>query len=299
MIDSIRNDIRQIFSNGNMVSRLLVINIVIFAVLILLEAFLKNLGFFDPIFQNVALHGLPNKLMFKPWTIFSHMFVHLGFWHLVWNMVGLHLFGRIVGDLLGDQRVLPTYLMGGLAGAIIFVLFAVITHPDYDVTAHGASAAVCALAAVAGIIAPDYEIRLLLIGNVKLKYIVLAFIIMDLVGTQGYSNAGGHYAHLGGTLMGLIIALQLRNGVDLTSWSSVFSKGFQTRKPRSTSKVARKLKVEYKSPTLSGRQSLPDNQEDTNDFEEELNRILDKIKASGYDKLTREEKDFLTNASKR
>lgn len=299
MIDSIRNDIRQIFSSGNMVSRLLVINIFVFAVLILLQAFLRNLGYFDPIFQNVALHGLPEKLLFKPWTVFSHMFVHLGFWHLVWNMVGLHLFGRIVGDLLGDQRILPTYLMGGLAGAVIFILYAIITQTSYDITAHGASAAVCALAAVAGIIAPDYEIRLLLIGNIKLKYIVLAFIIMDLVGSQGYSNAGGHYAHLGGSLMGLMIALQLRNGVDLTSWSSVFSKGFQNRKPRSTSKVARKLKVEYKSPSLSGRHSLSDHYEETSDFEEELNRILDKIKATGYDKLTSEEKDFLTNASKR
>lgn len=294
MIDSIKNDLRQVFSSGNMVTRLLVINISVFVVLILLQAFLRNFGLFDPIFNNLALHGLPSRLILKPWTILTHMFVHIGFWHLVWNMVALNLFGRVVGDLLGDSRVLPTYLMGGLLGAAVFILYALFQNPPYDITAHGASAAVCALAAVAGIIAPDYEVRLLLIGGVKLKYIVLAFILFDLVGSQGLSNAGGHYAHLGGTLMGVIIALQLRNGRDLTSWSS----GFKRKKPRSSSRSAKKLKVEYRSPAIGSKQ----NQASGNnlpEFEEELNRILDKIKASGYDKLSREEKDFLSNASKR
>lgn len=282
-----------------MVSRLLVINITVFVVLILLEAFLKNLGYFDPIFQNVALHGLPEKLLYKPWTLFSHMFVHLGFWHLLWNMVGLHLFGRIVGDLLGDRRVLPTYIMGGLLGGIVFILFAILSYTNYDITAHGASAAVCALAALAGIIAPDYEVRLLLIGNVKLKYIVLAFIVFDLVGSQGTANSGGHYAHLGGTLMGIIIALQLKNGRDLTSWISVFSTGFATSKKKTFKRSTRKLKVEYKSPSLSNRQQVHENVDTSNDFEDELNRILDKIKVGGYDKLSREEKEFLSNASKK
>ncbi|MBK8388588.1 MAG: rhomboid family intramembrane serine protease [Saprospiraceae bacterium] len=300
MIDSIRNDLRQVFNSGNMVTRLLVINIIVFVILILLKAFLQNLGYFQPIFDNLAMPGPLGKLMYKPWTIFTHMFMHIGFWHVVWNMVGLHLFGRIVGDLLGDQRILPIYLWGGLAGAVAFGLYANLAIPGIDSTAHGASAAVCALAAVAGVVAPDYGIRLLLIGDVKLKYIVLAFLVFDLVGTQGGVNSGGHFAHLGGMLMGAIIAYQLRSGNDLTSGLSHFIQNLRSSKKRQPSKpMSRsKMKVEYKAPAFSMRHNA-ESRNETPEFETELNRILDKIKNQGYNKLSNDEKEFLNKASKR
>ena len=234
-------------------------------------------------------------LLLKPWTIITYMFVHEGFWHFVWNMVGLNIFGKIVGDLLGDKKVLPLYILGGIAGGILLVLVTPIMSNLGYANLRGASAAVLALAMAGALVAPDYQIRLLLIGNVKLKYIVLFFIIADLVLSQGYENAGGHWAHLGGILMGALYISQLRKGKDIgkpvnsivEKLSDLGSGNYKQTKHRPV------MKVEHRSKKITNQQ------DSTEDFEEKLDSILEKIKVKGYEKLSEEEKEFLYKASKK
>jgi membrane associated rhomboid family serine protease len=297
MFKSIADDIRNNFTYGHMVTRLIIINTAVLVVILLLKAFFSNLGWYQPVIQNVAMPTNAIELLLKPWTLFTYMFVHEGFWHFVWNMVGLNIFGKIVGDLIGDKKVLPLYLLGGIAGGILLILVTPLMSNLNYASLRGASAAVLALAMAGALIAPDYNIRLLLIGNVKLKYIVLFFIIADLVLSQGYENAGGHWAHLGGILMGAIFIAQLRNGRDMGKpINSLFKKISDIgSKKYSGSKHRPIMKVEHRSNKLTNKTRVI--QQD--DYEAKLDAILEKIKRKGYDKLSQDERDFLNKASKK
>jgi hypothetical protein len=228
------------------------------------------------------------------------MFTHEGFWHLAFNMIGLNIFGKIVGDLLGDRKVFPIYLLGGIAGGIIVLVFTPILQNLGASIMVGASASILALAMAAALVAPDYNIRLLLIGNVRLKYIVLAFILFDLISSQGNANAGGHIAHLGGILFGALYVYLLKNGNDLSipinnglTWlQSINRPNVQPKKNRPV------MKVEHRSEKLIKKISFTVEEPEL-DFDEHLDMILDKIKKKGYDKLTKEEKDFLNKASQK
>lgn len=123
--------------------------------------------------------------------MFTSMFLHEGFWHLLWNMLFLYWFGRIVGDFIGDQRILPLYLLGGLTGAVVFFISAnLLPYGMGGRFALGASAGVMAIVVAAGTISPDYIMRLLLLGDVKLKYIVAVLVFLDLILIPNGGNTG-------------------------------------------------------------------------------------------------------------
>lgn len=299
MFSSIVDDIKSAFSYGHMVTKIMIINTAVFVILALIQVFTKNLGVYDPIISNLAMPTKAIDALYKPWTLITYMFVHEGFWHLVWNMVGLNIFGKIVGDLLNDRKVFPLYLLGGIAGALLLLLIApLMTHIGYG-NMRGASAGVLAIAMAGAMVAPDYNIRLLLIGNVRLKYIVMFFIIFDLIGSQGNNNAGGHIGHLGGIMMGALFVYLLRNGRDLSipindglDWIS----GLVETKSKAKSHRP-VLKVEHRSDRL--RPKVSTSPELDEDFDATLDNILEKIKVKGYNKLTAAEKDFLTKASQK
>ena len=230
------------------------------------------------------------------------MFLHKGFWHILWNMLLLYWFGRIVGDFIGNQRVLPIYLLGGLAGALIFFIAYNFTPlgRGQEVFALGASAAVMAMVVAAGVLSPDFIMRLLFLGDVKLKYIVGVLVFLDLLGIAGEANTGGHFAHLGGALMGGIFITQLNRGNDLSVpvnritdkifgfFTALFSSG-------------KNLRVEKRGKTRKTRTNARQNKGKhvkDESHQERVDSILDKIRESGYDSLTDEEKEFLFNASK-
>jgi hypothetical protein len=164
----------------------------------------------------------------------------------------------------------------------------------------GASAAISGIAMISGIIAPDYNVRLLLLGNVKLKFIVLFFLFINIIFSQGDYNAGGYYAHLGGMLFGAIYIFLLRQGRDLASPFITFFDWLSNRKATSSRNIPpkSKLRVEHKSEKISitGKYYY---HKDTLDVEARIDLILDKIKKVGYDNLSKEEKDFLNRASKK
>lgn len=290
MIDSLISDIKGQIQFGNMITRLILLNIVVFVLITLIGAFTyggQTSPSFQKLIQFLAISGDPIMLLKKPWTLFTHMFLHQGFWHLFWNMLILYWFGRIVGDLLGDQRILPLYLAGGLSGAVFFIIFANLIN-SYAGYALGASAAVMCIVMASGFIAPYFKLNLLLIGEVKLMYVVAALFFLDVAMIGQNSNAGGHFAHIGGALFGgfYVYAMQ-KYGTDfLARLSSFFEKPRFERPPKQPAKVVNIHGAEKKGGSKR------------NVSQEEIDKILDKIKNFGINSLSEEEKDVLFKASK-
>lgn len=315
MFDSIWEDVKREFSYGNMVTRLVIINIAIFVFvnIVRLLLFLGNAGVEPGIYQDFlhffCMSSEPFHVLTHPWGIFTSMFLHEGVWHVLWNMLFLYWFGRIVGDFIGNQRILPLYLLGGLVGGLFYFLSAQFLNMGQY--ALGASGAVMAIVVAAGTIAPDYIMRLLFIGDVKLKYIVAVLVFLDLIGIASTSNTGGHFAHLGGAAFGALFVSQLRKGNDMAVPVNNFIDGVKNFfKGEKKEKLTRKKpRMAYKNPEARQRRfarnkRAANNVSDTMTKEqlshqERVDFILDKIKQSGYESLTIEEKEFLFNASKK
>ncbi len=317
MLSSIWDDVKQQFSYGNMIIRLIIVNVAIFLVINLMKVFLYHGGapdnWYDRILGWFKISSNPLEILMHPWSVFTHMFMHEGFWHLLWNMLFLYWFGRILGDLLGDKRILPIYVLGGLAGALVFFLSVNLlpyggggTH-----TALGASAGIMAIVVAAGMIAPEYSLRLILLGDIRLKYIVVAVIIMDLIGTAGNINTGGHFAHLGGALMGYIFVSQLQAGRDLSEpLNNFFDKVTNLfhsvsepalRPKRKGPKMVHRNDDKIKNRQQNGKTGHRSDRGSAVDgsHQDKLDAILDKIKKEGYESLSEAEKEFLFNASKK
>jgi membrane associated rhomboid family serine protease len=302
-------DFQYSLRTGNMVTKLVVINFTVFVAVNIayVALWIGHLGqdvtlvYWDAI-DYLCISANWREVLWRPWTIFTNFFLHVEFWHFVNNMFGLYLFGTIVGDLVGDRRVLPVYLLGGLAGGAFFFISANLS-PTFGMNALGASAAVMALAGASVTMAPEYRLPLLFLGEVKVKYIVLVFVLLDLVGIAGSSgNSGGHIAHLGGFLMGCLIVFRLRDGKDMAEpvnrvidWiGSLFSS-----RSSGGNKQKRKQKTAIKA--SMGTSAKGSNVTDSNDlsYQGKLDAILERIKEAGYENLTQEEKDFLYDASKK
>ncbi len=315
MLQSIWDDAKRELNRGNMITQLIIINVAVFVAINLVNIilFIAGGGKPSPLYQDI-LHFFCMSSDWKfflthPWGLFTSMFLHEGFWHILWNMLFLYWFGRIVGDFIGDQRILPLYLLGGIAGAVLFFISAnLLPYGAGGRFALGASAGVMAIVVAAGTISPDYIMRLLLIGDVKLKYIVAVLVFLDLILIPQGGNTGGHFAHLGGAAFGYIFVAQLRNGNDFSEPVNRVLDSIRGFFERLTSGESRrkKPKVVYRNPKGKAKprgssrgQAASDSRGPGSAHQERLDAILDKIKQSGYDSLSDEEKEFLFNASKK
>lgn len=275
--------------------QLIYINAGVFLLLMIVRVVLYLTG-------NEALYGLVVRqlsipasipaLLLRPWSILTHMFIHDGFLHILVNMMWLYFGGSIFLHYLDSKRLLSTFLIGGLSGALLFVLtmnvIPIFQGQLHGSTALGASAAVLAIMVAAATTAPNHVVHLVLIGPVKLKYIALLSVVLDvLLIPQG--NAGGHFGHLGGAAFGFLFATQLKRGNDL---SIDFLRPFGWMK-NGLRRKNRNIKV------VHGR-SKSDEQfnVEKKSRQEQMDAILDKIKRSGYDSLSKTEKEILFRASK-
>ena len=307
MFQSIIDDLKQQLQWGNMVTRLIIVNVAVLVAVVFIRIgfnmFAEPPG---PAFDNFLSYlRLSDNVIFSfthPWVFFSYMFLHIGLWHIFMNMLFLYWFGRIVGDFVGDQRILPIYILGGLMAALVYLMAAPFLYENGS-TLEGASGSIMAIVAVAGMIAPDLEMRLILLGNIKLKFIVLALIIIDLVFIASLENTGGHFAHIGGLIFGVLYVKLLHQGTDLAEPVNRFFdwlRDFFKEKPKKVTprKSSKKSKVFVRYKAEKG-QKAPSDSIEGQDHQSKLDLILDKISASGYDSLTQEEKDFLADASKK
>ncbi len=308
MFDSLWDDIKYQYRHGGMIIRLIIINIAGF-VLVNLAALFFTLfsGFEGPkgietVLRFLSLEpGLWHQLT-HPWVFFTSMFVHVGLWHLLFNMLMLYWFGRIVENLLNHRHILPIYLISGLAGGLFYLISAnFIPQLQYSF-AYGASAAVMGFVFASATLTPDSRLHLLLIGPVKLKYIAFALLLLDLFSIGWMANTGGHLAHLGGAAFGYLYIRELRKGND---WSKPVNHildailGFLGSISFGESHRKTPLKKVYKAKGKKPKSQARADTDDEDLFQERLDAILDKIKEHGYDSLTPEEKQFLFHASKK
>lgn len=292
------NEIRQtLLRNNSIVLRLIAINVSVFLLISIarLVFWLSGNGpdmyFFKDFFAVPSDLGM---LLRQPWTLITYMFTHGDLLHILFNMLLLYWFGTILTEFMGVRKILPVYLLGGLAGALLFIIsyqiFPVFNAAVPEARAWGASASVMAIMVAAATLVPDYVIFLMFLGPVKIKWIALITVIIDLISIPS-SNAGGHIAHLGGALFGFFFVRQMQQGRDLAAGvNRIFDNVASLFKRRPPLKVTHRDKRPLKSKTK--KNSTPSARQ------EKLDSILDKIALSGYESLTREEKEFLFLVSK-
>lgn len=290
--------------SGNILITLIAINLVLFVIF----SFVKLVYYFNygnP--QGLILYNenvLPwftlsadtNKILSRPWTILTHMFMHDGLWHVFANMLWLWAFGYILQDLTGNRKIIPIFIYGALAGAIAFVLaynFLPALKPEMHVaSALGASAGVMAIAIATTMVAPGFRIFPMLNGGIALWVLTTLYVIIDLA-TIPLSNPGGHIAHLAGALMGFLFIFFLRKGYDWSGWMNNFfdwvGNLFNPDKPKKGKRI--KDELFYKASAAPYKKT-------SNISQRRVDEILDKINQKGYDSLTNEEKDLLKKASR-
>jgi len=294
---SIWAGIKNSFKEGSTLSKLIYINLGVFLIvkLVAVATFLMGEAPGDGNFvlNWLTLPADTSELLRRPWTIFTYMFLHTGFIHILFNMLWLYWFGRIFLSFLDQKKLLSIYLIGGLTGAAIFI-FAFNLFPAFEnvlpyAIALGASASVMAIVVATVSYSPNYIVNLIFLGPVKIKYIALFFILTDILNIPN-GNAGGHLAHLGGAFYGWLFISQLRKGKDISSgfnhmMDTVFSWFKSGKKMKVTHKKSRTMTDKQYNKTKKQRQ-------------ESLNTILEKISKSGYDSLSKEEKEILFKSSK-
>ncbi|MFO8001580.1 MAG: rhomboid family intramembrane serine protease [Marinilabilia sp.] len=292
---NIWSEIKESFREGTTLTRLIYINVGVFLGIKLLQLLLMLIGgspsSIEALITWLSVPSEPVLLLVRPWTLITYMLLHYDFFHLLFNVLYLYWFGKLFLQLVDENKLLTIYIWGGLGGAAIYMIsFNLLPalHPgNGGAILLGASASVMAILFAVARVRPEFKIYLFLIGPVKLKYLALGAFIIDLVSIPGMSNTGGHLAHIGGALIGLYYGWKLSEGK--------ISGSFFDRMATSTRDKFRKkprMKVTHSRPLTD----LEYNEQKVKK-QKELDRILEKIKNSGYESLSKEEKRTLFNAS--
>lgn len=294
---------------------LLTVNVVIYVLWFLL---FQHFGFTSSLFRNhLALQAEPSTFLFQPWQLITYNFLHLdtnfgGLLHIAFNMLWLVWIGRDYEELHGSHRLLAVYIIAGVGGGILSIVWEGIFPGGAGVVmVHGASASVLGVITAMAIMHPYKSITLLFLGTVRLIYLVIGFLILDLFLDRGQAVG----AHWGGALFGFLFAKGEASGIDLSSWARHFFGG--SSRSKSSGKddgVLSKLENWLASRQGGGKEQpaqKPVTRERTwrrpeTDVEvmdaadgDEVDRILDKISATGYDSLTPAEKKILDEASRK
>lgn len=293
MADFIEN-IKSRFKSGDILIKLIFINIAVFIVFGIINI-ICTLFKFD-IFNIDYFIGVPASIpeaLTHPWTFFTYMFVHANLFHIFFNMIVFYWFGKIFLTFFSSKNLGGLYILGGLGGALLYIA-AFNTIPYYiDMRSSvlvGASASVMAIIFAVAFYRPNTEVILLLIGRVKVIYIAIFIFALDFLALGNTENPGGHIAHIGGAIIGYFFAKQYLRGKDITSWLN-----------RLIDKIVNLFK--RKPPTLRVK---PNKNKRSGDYEynerknketADIDAILDKIKASGYSSLSKDEKKRLFDAS--
>lgn len=285
---SFGNRMKDFFQSGSTLSILIIINVAVWLVIFLIGLASWLFKVPNDYVHKAAINvlGVPAylpTLVARPWTLITYMFTHIDILHILFNMLILFWFGRIFLEFFNPKKLLPVYIWGGIFGAFLYIL-AYNVFPVFEETlgisrAIGASASVMAIVAAISFYAPNYRIRLLLFGNVRLLYFALAYLFIDLISIP-YENAGGHIAHLGGALFGILYAWNFRKGFFSFSVASRFFKNLFQKKKKHPKTQQRPLNDEQYNLKKRSEQ-------------EEIDRILDKISKHGYDALSKKEKETL------
>lgn len=286
--------------DGNSLMLLLAVLAIVFCIfkfiLVVYDLSGSNKSGYNEIMSWFILPASFEKLLTKPWTIFTYMFIHEGVWHLLGNVIWLWAFGYILQDLTGNTKIVPVFIYGGLAGGLFFMIsyniFPRLVPLVPIATLQGASAGVMAVAIATTTLAPDYRLFPMIHGGIPLWVLTVIFVIIDFAQIP-VENTGGHLAHLAGAGIGYIFVRQLRRGNDWSAWMTNsfdwFSNLFNPDK-KNWKKTA-KDDLYYNTKGTTPYKKIP------NITQKRIDEILDKINQQGYRFLTDEEKDILKRAA--
>ena len=294
---TIITDLKENFRRGSIHIRLIYINTGIFVLIALLGIILRLFNMTSGSLLNwFELPASLPRLAIQPWSLLTYMFLHANLLHLLFNMLWLYWFGALFLQFFSARHLQGIYLLAGICGGALYMIAYNIFPYFWPMTDYsfllGASASVLGIVTATAYREPNYPIRLLFIGTIRLKYLALIVIGLDVLAITA-ENAGGHIAHLGGALAGLWFAASLSKGADLTRWinrATDWVTGVFRPRPRKP-----KMKIHYGANT--DRQKDYDYNARKNAQNDEIDRILDKVRKSGYDGLTEEEKKRLFDAS--
>ena len=298
------NNFRSKISTATVSEKLIAVNVIVFVVFFLF----RTLAFLFQFPDNFLLEWFvfpkePGEYILKPWSIITYAFLHSGIWHILGNMLILYFSGIYFLNYFSGKKLLNFYFLGAIFGALVYML-SYNLFPAFSGLGRsyllGASAAVMSVLVGIATHIPHMRVRLLLLGSVKFWWIAAFLVILDIVQIP-ISNPGGHLAHLGGAAFGYIYATQLGKGNDFASgfeklldwFSSLFgSSSGSPKRGRSNLKTVHRKKssgtnTSFSSPTRNKKEE-----------QAKVDAILDKISKSGYDSLTKQEKDYLFNAGK-
>ena len=277
------------FKTLNIANKLIVINIGVFLVFFI-ASFLFNTSS-DVLMHWFVLPEEPIEVLKQPWSILTYSFLHGGFMHILFNMIWLNFFSKFILNLFSEKRFLTVYLLGALYGGLLFVtaynVFPVfVSKAGYLL---GASASVSALMVFAATYSPNISFRFFMV-TIKLWQLAVGLFLLDLFRLGSGTNPGGMLSHIGGGVFGYLYAVQLAKGNDIGLWFekivASLANLFKTRKSTPFRKV-------HKTPKNTSKKNVTE-VKDTRQIK--IDAILDKIGKSGYDSLTKHEKDFLFKA---
>lgn len=293
---SLIDDFKLQYKLGDMTTKLIFWNILLFAIPSVVFALLQLFNFGINYYYYVGLSSNLNQFLFKPWTILTYSFFHNGFFHILFNMIMLNFSGKLFTTFFTQKQLFALYVLGGLFGGILYLL-SYLLFPllqNQNALLVGASASVMAILIATTTYSPYMNLRLALIGNVKLWHIAIVFLVIDLIQLP-LENTGGHLAHIGGAFFGFIFIKALQSGTDLSSgFNSVldfFVNLFSSKKTTPFKKI-------HKNPKSSNPTKTTSRVVTKDRTQQQIDEILDKISQSGYDSLTKEEKEFLFKAGK-
>ncbi len=281
------DEINRSFRNGNYLTKLIYLNIVIWVIVRLIFVGYTLSGSDGSLMLSwMALPASFELFISRPWTLLTYMFLHFELMHILFNVLWFYWFGKIFLEYHSQQKLLSLYLIGGFSGGLAYMLaynlIPVLQNSVLHVQLLGASASVIAIVIAIAVYVPNHLIHLVFIGPVKIKWIAFVSVLLYIINLSG-DNAGGNFAHLGGAIWGWIYMSQLMAGRNITGrFDRMTDTFFSWFRPR------RRLKIKYNSPN-------PDYEFNKRKViqQDEINRVLDKIGKSGYDSLTFEEREIL------
>jgi membrane associated rhomboid family serine protease len=289
------DDLKAFFRRQGILQRLIIINAAVW----LLVSFILVIGFLFTVSDDsvkgfiIDYFAVPSSfhnLVIRPWTLLTYMFLHISFFHILFNLLWLFWFGRIFLEFLSPRQLFTTYIVGGLAGAILYIfaynIFPVFSEALPFSHALGASASIMAIVTGISFYAPGYTINMLFIGRIRILYIAIILFVLDFFMIRS-DNSGGHIAHIGGAIYGYFFASYMRRGRDLGSWLNAFNFKWPS--------FGKSSKPSDSGPIRGNGRPLSDEEYNNRKaaYNDRMDTILDKISRSGYESLTKEEKDFL------
>ncbi|MBP7470693.1 MAG: rhomboid family intramembrane serine protease [Flavobacterium sp.] len=276
---------------GGMTQRLIYWNIVCFLISYVFFGLLRLVDIDVDFLQYVSLSSNPEDLLWKPWSMISYSFFHSDFFHIFFNLIILNFSGQLFLTFFNQKQLLGLYVLSAVFAGLVFVSSFYLMNIIAPIV--GASAAIMAILVAVTTYSPLMNVRLLLVGNVKLWQITVVILVLDLLQIR-MDNSGGHIAHLAGAFFGFVFVKLLKNGTDLSNIVTTIIDFFVNLFRKSPSTPFKKVHKNYRKPSEKSTSRIVTKDK----TQQQIDEILDKISRSGYDCLTKEEKEFLFKAGK-